>query len=70
MKNLELLDEEEAALAIELVQPISRAQYPFSDRVRTLVAILKQAEAGAGPTSTPAATEGLCELALGLGRDR
>jgi hypothetical protein len=40
MKNLDLTDEEEAALAIELVQLISRAKFPFSDRVRTLGAIL------------------------------
>jgi hypothetical protein len=42
MKTLELSDEEEAALAIELVQLISRAKYPFSDRVRTLGAILNK----------------------------
>jgi hypothetical protein len=42
MKYLDLTDEEEAALAIELVQLISRAKYPFSDRVRTLGAILNK----------------------------
>jgi len=42
MKNLELSDEEEAVLAVELVQLISRAKYPFSDRVRTLGAILNK----------------------------
>jgi hypothetical protein len=42
MKYLDLSDEEEAALAIELVQLISRAKYPFSDRVRTLGAILNK----------------------------
>jgi hypothetical protein len=40
--NLDLSDEEEAALAIELVQLISRAKFPFSDRVRTLGAILNK----------------------------
>jgi hypothetical protein len=34
--HLDLSDEEEAVLAVELVQLISRAKYPFSDRVRTL----------------------------------
>jgi hypothetical protein len=38
--HLDLSDEEEAVLAVELVQLISRAKYPFSDRVRTLGAIL------------------------------
>jgi hypothetical protein len=42
MQNLELSDEEEAVLAVELVQLISRAKYPFSDRVRTLGAILNK----------------------------
>ena len=42
MLHLDLSDEEEAALAIELVQLISRAKYPFSDRVRTLGAILNK----------------------------
>jgi hypothetical protein len=40
--HLDLSDEEEAALAIELVQLISRAKFPFSDRVRTLGAILNK----------------------------
>src|SRR5262249_44606080 len=38
----DLSDEEEAVLAVELVQLISRAKYPFSDRVRTLGAILNK----------------------------
>ena len=42
MKNLELSDEEEAILAVELDQLISRAKSPFSDRVRTLCAILNK----------------------------
>jgi hypothetical protein len=42
MKNLDLTDEEEAVLAVELVQLISRAKYPFSDRVRTLGAVLNK----------------------------
>ena len=42
MKTLELSDEEEAVLAVELVQLISRAEYPFSDRVRVLGAILNK----------------------------
>ena len=42
MPHLDLSDEEEAVLAVELVQLISRAEYPFSDRVRTLGAILKK----------------------------
>ena len=42
MPHLDLSDEEEAVLAVELVQLISRAKYPFSDRVRTLGAILNK----------------------------
>jgi hypothetical protein len=42
MRHLELSDEEEAVLAVELVQLISRAKYPFSDRVRSLGAILNK----------------------------
>jgi len=42
MPHLDLTDEEEAVLAVELVQLISRAKYPFSDRVRTLGAILQK----------------------------
>jgi hypothetical protein len=42
MTHLGLSDEEEAVLAVELVQLISRAKYPFSDRVRTLGAILNK----------------------------
>ena len=42
MKTLELSDEEEAVLAVELVQLICQAEYPFSDRVRTLGAILNK----------------------------
>ena len=42
MPHLELSDEEEAVLAVELVQLISRAKYPFSDRVRALGAILNK----------------------------
>jgi len=42
MPYLDLSDEEEAVLAVELVQLISRAEYPFSDRVRTLGAILNK----------------------------
>ena len=42
MPNLDVSDDEAAALAIELVQLISRAKYPFSDRVRTLGAILNK----------------------------
>jgi hypothetical protein len=40
MQNLELSDEEAVALIRELDQLINRAKYPFSDRVRTLSAIL------------------------------
>ena len=40
MENLELSDEEAVALIRELDQLINRAKYPFSDRVRTLSAIL------------------------------
>jgi len=42
MPHLELSDEEAAVLAVELVQLISRAEYPLSDRVRTLGAILNK----------------------------
>ena len=42
MPHLDLTEEEEAVLAVELVQLISRAKYPFSDRVRTLGAILNK----------------------------
>jgi hypothetical protein len=42
MPHLDLTDEEEAVLAVELVQIISRAKYPLSDRVRTLGAILNK----------------------------
>src|SRR5215471_18392219 len=42
MPHLDLTDEEEAVLTVELVQLISRAKYPFSDRVRTLGAILNK----------------------------
>ena len=42
MPHLDLSDEEEAVLAVELIQLISRAEYPFSDRVRTLGAILNK----------------------------
>jgi len=42
MPHLDLSDEEEAVLAVELVQLISRAKDPFSDRVRTLGAILNK----------------------------
>jgi len=42
MPHLALSDEEEAVLAVELVRLISRAKYPFSDRVRTLGAILNK----------------------------
>jgi len=40
MKNIELSDEEAVALIGELPQLINHAKYPFSDRVRTLSAIL------------------------------
>jgi hypothetical protein len=40
MQNLELSDEEAVALIRELDQLINRAKYPFSERVRTLGAIL------------------------------
>ena len=57
MPHLDLTDEEEAVLAVELVQLISRAKYPFSDRVRTLGAILNKlrpepARAAASPEPT------------------
>ena len=42
MPHLDLTDEEEAVLAVELVQLISRAKSPFSDRVRTLGVILNK----------------------------
>ena len=42
MPHLDLTDEEEAVLAVELVQLISRVKYPFSDRIRTLGAILNK----------------------------
>ena len=42
MPYLDLSDEEEAVLAVELVKLISRAKYPFSDRVRALGAILNK----------------------------
>jgi hypothetical protein len=42
MPHLDLSDEEEAVLAVELVELISRAKYPFSDHVRTLGAILNE----------------------------
>ena len=42
MPHLDLTDEEEAVLAVELVQLISRAKHPFSDRVRALGAILNK----------------------------
>jgi len=42
MSHLDLSDDEEAVLAVELVQLISRAKYPFSDRVRTFGAILNK----------------------------
>jgi hypothetical protein len=55
MKNLELSDEEEAVLAVELVQLISVAKYPVSDRVRTLGAILnKLRPEPARPAASPA----------------
>ena len=55
MPNLDLSDEEEAVLAVELVQLISRATYPFSDRVRTLGAILNKLrpEPPRDPSPTP-----------------
>ena len=53
MKNLELSDEEEAVLAVELVQLISRATYPFSDRVRTLGAILNKLRPEPAPPAPP-----------------
>jgi len=49
MKNLDLTDEEEAVLAVELVQLISRAKYPFSDRVRTLGAVLNKLRSEPAP---------------------
>ena len=61
MPHLDLTDEEEAVLAVELVQLISRAKYPFSDRVRTLGAI----QAGASPTDGLAGAEGLCAAVEG-----
>ena len=51
MKILELSDDEEAVLAVELVQLISRAKYPFSDRVRTLGAILNKLRPQGDPAS-------------------
>jgi len=42
MPHLDLSDEEEAVLAVELVQLISRADYRFSDRVRTSGAIVNK----------------------------
>lgn len=51
MKILELSDDEEAVLAVELVQLISRAKYPFSDRVRTLGAILNKLRPQGDPTN-------------------
>jgi hypothetical protein len=60
MPHLDLSDEEEAALAVELVQLISRAKYPFSDRVRILEAILnKLRPEPARPAASPA-PRGLC----------
>jgi len=53
MPHLDLTDEEEAVLAVELVQLISRAKYPFSDRVRTLGAILNKLRAEPAPLSPP-----------------
>jgi hypothetical protein len=54
MKTLELSDEEEAVLAVELVQLISQAEY-FSDRVHTLGAILNKlaSERAQEPLSAP-----------------
>ena len=42
MPHLDLSDEEEAVVAVEWVQLISRTKYPLSDRVRTLGAILNK----------------------------
>ena len=55
MPYLNLSDEEEAVLAVELVQLVSRAKYPFSDRVRTLGAILNKLRSE--PTLEPLSPE-------------
>jgi len=56
MPHLDLSDDEAAVLAVELIQLISRAKYPFNDRVRTLGAIdPQQAEARAGSRALAAA---------------
>jgi len=59
MKTLELSDEEEAVLAVELVQLISQAEYPLSDRVRTLGAILNKLRPEPAPPAPPASAEAI-----------
>jgi hypothetical protein len=53
-------DDEAAALIQELQNIIENDRYPFSPRIRTLRAILKQAQTGAGSRTLAAAAEGLC----------
>jgi hypothetical protein len=55
--NLELSDEETAALTQELHDIVENDPYPFSPRSRTLRAILAQTGAGA---QAPAAAQGVC----------
>jgi hypothetical protein len=57
--HLELSDEETAALIQELHEIVENDRYPFSPRIRTLSAILKQGQTGAGSQAV-AAAEGVC----------
>jgi hypothetical protein len=61
MKNLDLSDEEAAALVTRLTRIIDGERYPFSERTRTLKAIPREAQAGA--RSRAVAAEGLCAAA-------
>src|SRR4051794_5787408 len=53
--NLDLSDEETAALTDELHNIVENDRYPFSPRIRTLRAILGKAHVGAGARAFAAA---------------
>jgi hypothetical protein len=58
-QNLDLSDDEAAALATLLTRTIDSDRYPFPERIRTLKVIRAKLPAGACPQAL-AAAEGLC----------
>jgi hypothetical protein len=61
--NIDLTDEEAAALTKELHDIIQNDRYPFSPRIQTLKSDPRQTQTGAGPRAL-AAAKGICAASI------